>query len=134
MKEEIIRYRRERAGETLEEAEIMYNNGKLFAAVNRIYYATFYEVFALILTRGLSSSKHSGVRRLFNKEFVKPKIVSEKHGDFYNKMFEFRQRADYEDFVEFNKEQIKRWLDMAKDFINSVEQIIEKIVEDKKQS
>ncbi len=127
MKEEVVKYRRERARETLEEAEIMLKNKKLFAAVNRIYYAIFYEVLALLLMKGLSSSKHSGVRSLFNREFMKSGIISEEHGDFYNRMFGFRQRGDYEDFVEFDREEVKRWLDRAKDFINSVEQVIEKI-------
>ena len=75
MQENVIKYRRERAKETLEEAEIMLENNKLIAAVNRMYYAIFYEVLALLLTKGLSSSKHSGVRSLFNKEFVKPGII-----------------------------------------------------------
>jgi len=127
MKEEVVKYRRERARETLEEAEIMLKNKKLFATVNRIYYAIFYEVLALLLMKGLSSSKHSGVRSLFNREFMKSGIISEEHGDFYNRMFGFRQRGDYEDFVEFDMEEVKRWLDRAKDFINSVEQVIEKI-------
>lgn len=51
MKENDIKYRRERAKETLEEAEIMLDNNKLIAAVNRIYYAIFYEVLALLLKK-----------------------------------------------------------------------------------
>ena len=132
MKEEVIKYRRERAKETLEEAEIMLSNRKLFAAVNRMYYAIFYEVFALLLTKGLSSSKHSGVRSLFNKEFIKSGVISEEYGDFYNRIFGFRQRGDYEDFVEFDYKEVRRWLGEAKDFINSVEQVIEKVIRDKK--
>jgi len=132
MKKEVIKYRRERAKETLEEAEIMLDNRKLFAAVNRIYYAIFYEVLALLLAKGFSSSKHSGVRSLLNKEFIKSGIISEECGDFYNRMFGFRQRGDYEDFVEFDYKEVKRWLSEAKDFINSVEQVIEKVIRDKK--
>jgi len=128
MESNIVKYRRKRAEETLEEAEIMLDNKKLFAAVNRIYYAVFYEVIALLLTKGLSSSKHSGVRSLFNKEFVKPGIIAEEHGDFYNGIFGFRQRADYEDFVEFDHEKVKSWLENAKKFINSVEQTIQKSI------
>lgn len=128
MIDNVIKYRRERAKETLEEAEIMLDNNKLIAAVNRIYYAIFYEVFALLLTKGLSSSKHSGVRSLFNKEFVKPGIISEEYGDFYNRLFEFRQRGDYEDFVEFDYEKVKSWFDNTKDFINSLEQVIGKVM------
>jgi uncharacterized protein (UPF0332 family) len=132
MKKEVIKYRRERAKETLEEAEIMLDTRKLFAAVNRMYYAIFYEVLALLLTKGFSSSKHSGVRSLFNKEFIKSGVISEEYGDFYNRMFGFRQRGDYEDFVEFDYKEVKRWLGEAKDFTNSVEQVIEKVTRDKK--
>ena len=106
----------------------MLDSNKLIAAVNRIYYAIFYEVLALLLTKGLSSSKHSGVRSLFNKEFVKPGIISEEYGDFYNRMFGFRQRGDYEDFVEFDYEKVKSWFDNTKDFINSIEQVILKAI------
>ena len=128
MKEDIIKYRRERAKETLQEAKIMLENNKLIAAVSRIYYAVFYEVLALLLTRGLSSSKHTGVRSMFNKEFIKTGIVSEQNGDFYNRVFEFRQRADYEDFVEFEREKVKSWFDSAKEFIDSIERVINETV------
>jgi uncharacterized protein len=124
MKTDIIKYRRERAKETLEEAEIMLENNKLVAAVNRIYYAIFYEVCALLLVKGLSSSKHSGVRSLFNKEFIKTGIISEQCGNFYNIMFGFRQRADYEDFVEFEYEKVKNWIAGTGEFIDSVEKLM----------
>jgi len=132
MKEKIINYRRERAKETLEEAKIMFDNSKLFATVNRIYYAIFYESVALLLTKGLYSSKHSGIRSLFNREFVKTGIVGEEFGDFFNKMFEFRQRGDYEDFVEFNKEDIKTWLEKAEEFIKVIDEIVAKAIEEQK--
>ena len=132
MKEKIINYRRERAKETLEEAKIMFDNSKLFATVNRIYYAIFYEAVALLLTKGLYSSKHSGIRSLFNREFVKTGIVGEEFGDFYNKMFEFRQRGDYEDLVEFNKEDIKTWLEKAEEFIKVIDEIVAKAIEEQK--
>jgi len=32
-------------------------------------------------------------------------------------MFEFRQKGDYKDLVEFNYDDVKRWLDKANKFI-----------------
>jgi len=124
MEKNVIKYRRKRAKETLQEAEIMLENNKLIAAVNRTYYAVFYEVIALLLSKGLSSSKHSGVRSLFNKEYIKTGIIAEEHGDFYNRVFGFRQRADYEDFVEFENQKVKSWLKSAKEFIDAVEKVM----------
>lgn len=65
-KDELINYRRKKAKETLEDAKILLKAKRFSSAVNRIYYALFYEVVALLLTRNLSSRKHSGVRALFN--------------------------------------------------------------------
>jgi len=44
MNEDLIRYRREKSKETLEDAYILFRAGRLFSALNRIYYALFYEV------------------------------------------------------------------------------------------
>lgn len=60
-RKDLIKYRIERAKETLDDARLLFENRKLFSAVNRIYYAMFYIVNALLLTKGMSSSKHSGV-------------------------------------------------------------------------
>jgi len=60
MKEEtriLIMYRLERARESLEEAVILLEREYGNTFVNRLYYACFYAVSALLLTRGLSISK-----------------------------------------------------------------------------
>ena len=66
MNEDLIKYRLSRAKETLKDAEILISNNRLNSAVNRIYYSLYYAVLALLETKGLASSKHSGVRALFN--------------------------------------------------------------------
>lgn len=126
----LINYRRKKAADTLKDAKIMFNRVSLFTTVNRIYYAVFYEVSALLLTKDLSSSKHSGVRALFNREFVKPGIVKEEYADFYNRIFDSRQEADYGDFVEFDEKKVRQWLCEAEDFIKEIEKIISKIGEE----
>jgi uncharacterized protein (UPF0332 family) len=47
---DLVRYRMERAGETLQEARLMLEHGHLHGAANRIYYACFYATVALLLT------------------------------------------------------------------------------------
>lgn len=126
---DLINYRRKKAADTLKDAKTMFNSVSLFTTVNRIYYAIFYEVSALLLTKDLSSSKHSGVRALFNREFVKSGIIKEEYADFYNRMFTSRQEGDYGDFIEFEKEKVQQWLNEAEDFINEIEKIISKIIE-----
>ena len=68
-----------------------------------LYYSMFYAVSGLLVTRGLSSSKHSGVLSIFNREIVNKGHLEKKWGEFYSDMFKRRQKGDYQDFVKFEK-------------------------------
>lgn len=125
MRKELIRYRQKKARETLEDATILFRSGRLFSALNRIYYALFYEVAALLSTEDLSSGKHTGIRSLFNEHFVQTGTVPVELGRFYSRIYDFRQKGDYGDFVEFEKEKVKEWLDQASAFIDEMDAIIE---------
>jgi len=106
MKQEFIdlaKYRLEKAKNTLSDAQKYINDATLESTVNRIYYAMLYAVNALLITKGLSSSKHSGVRALFNKEIVNKGLIEKQWGEFYSDMFDRRQKGDYKDFVQFEK-------------------------------
>ncbi len=117
---QIVNHRLERAGEALEEARLLADGARWNTCVNRLYYACFYAVSALLLSRSLSASKHSGVRSLFNLHFVKPGAVSRKLGAVYNDLFENRQKADYMDFVRFEADQVEPWIAQAELFVEEI--------------
>ncbi|MGC9064083.1 MAG: HEPN domain-containing protein, partial [bacterium] len=71
-----------------------------------------------------------GVLALFNKEIVKKDLIEKELGRFYSEMFDRRQKGDYEDFVKFNKEDVKVWLEKAEEFINKVEELTFKIIKE----
>lgn len=117
----IVRYRLERAKESLDSAKKLLSEGNLHSSVNRIYYSMFYSVTALLLTEGLSSSKHSGVKSLFFREFVNTGRIDRKYGKLYSQIFEKRQAGDYKDFIEFEEKDVKDWLEKAADFVKALE-------------
>lgn len=120
-----IRYRAARAAETLEEAELALENGHLHGAVNRIYYACFYAVSALLLTKGLSSSRHSGVRALLARHWINTGGFPKEMGRFYHRIFESRQKGDYDDLVSFSQEEVETWLRQAHSFVTEVSKLVE---------
>lgn len=128
MNGDLIRYRQDKSRETLEDAHILFRAGRLFSALNRIYYSLFYEVMALLLTKDLSSARHTGIRALFNEHFVKTGMVTVEQGRFFSRIYDFRQKGDYADYVQFEEAKIKEWLAQAESFIDEVEQVIEKEV------
>ncbi|PIV04900.1 MAG: hypothetical protein COS57_08120 [Syntrophobacterales bacterium CG03_land_8_20_14_0_80_58_14] len=125
MKDTLIRYRKDKARETLDDARMLLRDGTPSSALNRIYYAMFYEVLALLHTKDLSSSKHTGVRALFNEHFVKAGIVPVELGRQFSRMYDFRQKSDYGDFVKIQPEKVSEWFEQAVAFINEIDQIIE---------
>jgi uncharacterized protein (UPF0332 family) len=92
---DLIRHRLTRAGETIEEAELLLHAEKLPGAVNRIYYAVFYAASALLLKHGLSSAKHAGVIELFHREIVNKGVLDSEFGKILERAFANRTEGDY---------------------------------------
>jgi hypothetical protein len=76
-------------------------SGHANTCVNRLYYACFYAVSALLLAKGLSSARHSGERALFHQHIVKPGLLDVPLGQLYDKFFDNRQKGDYADLIRF---------------------------------
>lgn len=125
-KKALILYRLERARESLEEASLLIRNGHSNTFVNRLYYACFYAVSALLLAKDLYSAKHSGVRALFHQTFVKSGIVKVELGQIYDKLFRNRQKGDYVDLIHFDVDEVKDWHDEARSFVEMIEVLIKK--------
>jgi len=121
--DDLIRYRLERAREAFEEAIILKRENHWNACVNRLYYACFYALSALLSSKGLSSSKHSGVKALFNQHWIKPGKITKDKGRFYNNLFESRQEGDYIDFVRYDQETVEPWIAQTEEFIQLIEQL-----------
>ena len=120
----LVRYRLDRAREALEEAVLLLESGHANTYVNRLYYACFHAVSALLLAKELSSARHSGVRALFHQHIVKPGLISVSLGQMYDKLFDNRQKGDYADLVRFAAQEVRPWLDEARAFIRDVEAVI----------
>jgi uncharacterized protein (UPF0332 family) len=123
-KSTLIQYRIKRAGETLDEAKLVAKNERLLLAANRIYYSAFYAVSALAIKNDFITTKHGQLLGWFNQNFVKSKLVEKHLGEFYRNAFQMRQRSDYDDFVEFDKESIDDKLKLASEFIDKISNLL----------
>jgi hypothetical protein len=128
LEKDLVRYRLERAREALDEARLLFEKAHLNASVSRVYYACFYAVGALLLCKGLSAHRHGGVRTLFHQALVKPGLVSRASSEYYDEVLEERMRGDYGDFSEFQKSQVKEWLDKAPGFLDEIEKAASRLM------
>jgi uncharacterized protein (UPF0332 family) len=114
----LVQYRLSRAREAYEEALLMQREHHWNACANRLYYACFYAINALLVKTGYASSKHTGVRSYFNQHFVKTGKVDKVLGRLFNELFEARQEGDYVDFVQYDEALIAPWIHAVKKFID----------------
>ncbi len=120
-----IRYRMRRGQESLDEAISLCDDGHLHGTVNRMYYACFYVVSALLLTEGLHSKKHSGVIAIFIRHWTKNGRLPVEMGDFLRTLFDHRQQGDYRDLLDFEPSDVEKWLNQAREFIAKIGKQIE---------
>jgi len=97
----LIAYRSDRAREALDEARLLLNAGHGNATVNRLYYACFYAVSALLLADGLSASEHTHLRSILHRDYVRSGRVPQEMGKHFDLLFNSRQESDYADLVTF---------------------------------
>jgi len=117
----LLRYRIQQAKETFHEAEILLNQSAYRGTINRAYYAMFYSVLALLATKKLGTSKHSGVVSLFDREFVKTGLFPRELSRSLRLAFDRRQTHDYGELIEIDEQIAQETLADAKGFISTVE-------------
>ena len=125
----VVRYWFEKAEESMTSARREFEAGSLSFAMNRLYYAAFYAVSALLMAHELSFKKHSGVRAAFHKQFIKTGLLDQKWGRLYDQLFEDRQEGDYMVFISFEPAYVETQLNECAHFIEHVRPLILSIPE-----
>ena len=115
----LIRYRLQQADDSIKEATVLLKEGMSFRAVmNRLYYAMFYTVLALLQEKQIGTSKHAGAISLFDKEFIKSGIFDKNLSMTLHRAFELRQKGDYMEQAEVTKEDVDEIFPKALDFVS----------------
>ncbi len=89
---------------------------------------------ALLLTEGQSSPKHSGVRSLFDQLWIATGRLPKDQGRFYRRLFDSRQKSDYDDLVSFDPAEVLSWLEEAAEFVVRISEAIDRAGEEDQRS
>lgn len=99
----------------------LYEGGDYDFAASRAYYAMFYLVQALLLSRDLTFSKHSAVIAAFGQHFVKTGLFTAEHYSALRTAFDERNLSDYQYTVPFPRQAAGDLLDRAESFVKDLE-------------
>jgi uncharacterized protein (UPF0332 family) len=122
----LAQHRIARAHSALHEADLLIEQQLFSGALNRVYYAAFYAARALLATRNLDSSRHSGVIGLFQEHFVRTGLVPVETARALPRAFEKRQTSDYGDFSEPSSDEVLTLRDQVQAFVRTCEQAVQK--------
>jgi uncharacterized protein (UPF0332 family) len=120
----LVKYKLERARETMEDVRFAVENERWFTAANRLYYACFYAAGALLIHDGHQARTHSGVKALIGLHYVSNGKIDKSLNTAFVKIFNLRQTSDYDDMAIITENDINTLLAPAKDFINTIENLI----------
>ncbi|MDD3789280.1 MAG: HEPN domain-containing protein [Petrimonas sp.] len=96
------------------------------AAVNRLYYACYYAVSALLLSQKVQSHTHAGTKTMFALHIISPGKMPIEIASVYFTLFEKRHTGDYDDFVLFQDSTVQELTKQAITFIESVGNLLPK--------
>jgi uncharacterized protein len=116
-----------RARQALSAGELALAHDDYVTAVNRAYYATFYAANALLSTKSLERSKHSGVIAAFRQHFVKTGLIETEYSDIYGAVMEDRAEGDYNLEFEADADQAQRDMARAQRFLARIERALQEL-------
>lgn len=120
----LVVYRLERAKDTVQEAVDMLEKDHYNAAINRLYYACYYAVSALLIKSSIQAHTHSGVKQMFGMSFIVNGKLSRSYNITYSELFDKRHSGDYDDFLSFDRETVERLLPDTQAFIEAIEELV----------
>lgn len=122
----LVNLETEKARKLMKEAEEISALKLWDATANRLYYAAFHIVSALLIKNKHAVGTHRGTVMTFGNHFVKTGLVPKDDGRLYSQLQSLRESGDYNCFIETSEEDILPMLSRTKNFIDNIEALINK--------
>lgn len=113
-----------KAQDTFDEIEILVAANRWSGAANRLYYAVFHAVNALLIHDGYAVSTHHGTHALLNLHYVKTGKLPVEYGRLYSQLQTMREESDYNCVYEVDPEELAERIEPARQLILKIGQMV----------
>ena len=127
----VVEFRIEKSLRALEQAKGVVTLKYWETIANRLYYAVYNAVSALLIANGDTAQTHNGVIHLFGLKFIKTGILPTEAGRLYHKLFTMRQTGDYDDTYGLAEEDVLPYVEPAEKFIKQVIEHTRQLIDNK---
>lgn len=119
-KQDLIVYRLERADALLQTSRNLADDGDWFSTVNRLYYAVYQAISALMVHNSIPINSHDGAKSMFDLHFVKTRRVDVKWSKLYSRLSDARHSSGYGAFIEFTADDVLLLIPQTAKFIELI--------------
>jgi len=120
----MVNHRLEKARDTITEVKSIITMNSWCFVADRLYYACYYAVTALLIKNGHLAYKHNEVFAILRKYFVQEGILSKEYYKLYQALFEIKQKDDCCEVIVLKEEDIIPLIQPAENFIAEIEKLI----------
>lgn len=114
----------EKSRKIFSEIEILRQAGLWDNIANRLYYAAFHAVSALLINDGHPVGTHQGAVVMLHQHYVKTGILPKEGGAFYSQLQTLREKSDYNCTYYATEEDTAPRIALTEAFIETVIELI----------
>ena len=115
----------EKSDKTLAEMEVQLQNGLWGLAANRLYYALFHAVSALLISDRHEVGTHRGAVNKFCLFYAKTGLFSVAEGKLYSQLQKLREDGDYNCSIDIDQSDVEGRVLPTRQLISHIRQFIE---------
>ncbi len=116
----IVQLELEKAYRTYDAAQLMIVNEHWESAANRLYYALFHAVTALLIHDGHKVTSHKGSHALFGLHYIKTGKLPRLYSSIYQKLEAIRDEGDYNWAYSVSSDDILEKVTPSKEMIDAI--------------
>ncbi len=120
----IVVYRLEKSNDAMVEAKDCASLGHWNLAANRLYYAAYYASSALLISAGYAAKTHDGTIGMIGQHYVRTGVLANEDGSLLARLQNMRHTGDYDDFLDWTKEDVEPYITKTEAFVKKVKDII----------
>ena len=121
----VVSYRIEKAQNAIDEAEKVSAIGLWNIAANRLYYALFHAVSAMLILDHHEIGIHRGAVNRFSMYYVKTGLFSKQEGRLYSQLQSLREDGDYNCSFDVEQDEVEHYIQPTLTLIDKIKQYIE---------
>lgn len=79
---------------------------------------------ALLINSNLKPTTHNGAKSNFSQYFIVTNKIPKELGKIYSQLFTWRQKGDYDDFFDFDKEKVMPYFEPVTRLIDLIDNVL----------